>query len=64
MTDTYNEETHWIKIAAQTLSDRFSRSYSLILYRGEDAYRRGCDNEQIAQEMMDYCAGKEPLGAG
>jgi hypothetical protein len=58
--DMYEEDTRWIRDYAHLLESMWDRSYSLILFRGLNAFNNGCDDEQIRAEMQDYCKNFQP----
>jgi hypothetical protein len=47
-----------IKAAARSLSQRFGNSYSLLVFQGLEAYRRGDSVPDVCKAMYDYCMTK------
>ena len=54
----YNDDPEVIRLAAKHLADKWGRSYSLVAFRGLDAYRHGDSLPDIFADMVDYCRGK------
>lgn len=51
--DQHALDTEWIRQEARRIADNSGRAYHLILFRGLQAYREGCDDEQIVLAMQD-----------
>lgn len=54
----YYEEVAPIVREALRLSKRHNRSYSLILFRGQESYRHDGSVERAVKEMREYCHNK------
>ena len=49
-----------IRKEASRLAQRHQRSYSLILFRGQESYSKDGSEEMAIKEMRDYCHAKKP----
>jgi hypothetical protein len=59
-----NEDYLAINKEARRLSKRHDRSFSLILFHGEESYREDGDRGNAIREMRAYCHNKRVLGHG